>query len=53
VYDHKTKTYYMFYTAVTNGTTPSDLGEVKAMLSLAINSRNPYPFRSWHFRSLV
>jgi hypothetical protein len=42
VYDAKTKTYYMFYTAVTNGTMPSDLGNVKAMLSLAINSRNPY-----------
>jgi len=42
VYDWKTKTYYMFYTAVTNGTMPSDLGDVKAMLSLAVNSGNPY-----------
>ncbi len=42
VYDKKTKIYYMFYTSVTNGTTPSDLGKVKAMLSLAVNSGNPY-----------
>lgn len=42
MFDGNTKTYYMFYTAVTNGTRPSDLGKVKAMLSLAINSRNPY-----------
>ncbi len=56
MYDWKTKTYYMFYTAVTNGTMPSDLGDVKAMLSLAVNSGNPYsrlrfsPF-AFRFRS--
>jgi len=53
VYDHKTKTYYMFYTAVTKGTTPSDLGDVKAMLSLAINSRNPASRGDWKLLGYV
>eukprot|EP01028_Stygiella_incarcerata_P005343 TRINITY_DN22606_c0_g1_i1.p1 TRINITY_DN22606_c0_g1~~TRINITY_DN22606_c0_g1_i1.p1 ORF type:complete len:366 (+),score=78.61 TRINITY_DN22606_c0_g1_i1:49-1146(+) len=38
-FDEKTGTYYVFYTAVHNGTTPSVLGEIEAQLALAITKK--------------
>eukprot|EP01103_Thecamoeba_quadrilineata_P010783 TRINITY_DN2421_c0_g1_i2.p1 TRINITY_DN2421_c0_g1~~TRINITY_DN2421_c0_g1_i2.p1 ORF type:complete len:334 (-),score=42.42 TRINITY_DN2421_c0_g1_i2:204-1103(-) len=46
-YDHANKTYYLFYTGVTQGTVSSDLGPVKAMLSLAVNKGDPLDVTAW------
>ena len=53
VYIARSKTYLMFYTSVTKGVVHSDLGPVRAMLSLATNDKDPSEYEEWKLQGYL